>query len=108
MDQIKRLRQGETASKTGSDRHITQLFDGPFRKIMEVGLSNGAVLSKHHADVPITVYCVSGEGEFYAGEALSEVNKLSAGSLITLDAGIEHEVRATPEIRLIVSKFKAA
>jgi hypothetical protein len=37
---------------------------------------------------------------------LEEIQKLSAGMLITLAGGIEHEVVAEPEIHILVTKFK--
>jgi quercetin dioxygenase-like cupin family protein len=90
----------------GNEKQISQLFDGPFRRIVGVRLRNNAVLSRHHADVPITVYCISGTGRFSAGPDLHEMQELRAGTLITLEAGIEHEVVADPELHILVSKFK--
>ena len=97
----------ETLPASDSHKSVTQLFDGPFRKIVEVRLKNNAVLSKHKADVPINVFCVSGRGIFRAGTDLEDSQDLTAGTLITLEAGIEHEVIADPELVLIVSKFKS-
>lgn len=88
------------------DKEVAQLFDGAFRKLVEVRLRNGAVLSKHKTNEPITVFCVSGTGVFRAGENLEDSQDLHAGILITLDGGVEHEVVAVPEIHLIVTKFK--
>ena len=85
---------------------VKQLYDGTFRRIVAVRLRNGAVLSRHHADVPITVYCVSGNGKFNAGADLEDSQDLRAGTLITLEAGIEHEVIADPELHILVTKFK--
>ena len=85
---------------------VEQVFDGPFRRLVEVRLQNGAVLSRHKADVPITVFCLSGNGRFSAGHELEESTVLTTGALITLDAGIEHEVAAEPKLRILVSKFK--
>ncbi len=89
-----------------NDKVVNQLFDGSFRRIVEVWLRNGAVLSRHHADVPITVYCVSGAGIFSAGADLEDTQDLRAGTLITLEAGVEHEVIADPEMHILVTKFK--
>lgn len=97
----------ETPVEPASDKSVSQLFDGPFRKIVEVRLRNSAILTKHKADVPITVYCVSGRGIFLAGSDLEDSRDLAAGTLITLESGIEHEVVSDPELVLIVSKFKA-
>jgi quercetin dioxygenase-like cupin family protein len=88
------------------DKDVNELFDGPFRRLIEVRLQNGGVLSKHKANEPITVFCLSGTGVFRAGKDLEDSQELRAGTLITLEAGIEHEVTAGPALHLIVTKFK--
>ena len=94
------------ASEMAKDLEVSELFDGAFRKLIEVRLRSGALLSRHKAKEPITVFCISGNGVFKAGENLEELQALNAGILITLDAGVEHEVVATSELHLIVTKFK--
>jgi quercetin dioxygenase-like cupin family protein len=88
------------------DKDVSELFNGPFRRLMEVRLRNGATLSKHKAVEPITVLCLSGTGIFTAGADLEESQQIQAGTLITLEGGIEHEVTALPALHLIVTKFK--
>ncbi len=89
------------------DKTVEQLYDGAFRRLVEVRLRNNAVLARHHADVPITVYCISGKGVFAAGSDLDEFQELRPGTLVTLEAGVEHEVVAEPEVHILVTKFKA-
>ena len=88
------------------DKEVNQLFDGAFRKLVEVRLQNGAVLSRHKAKEPITVFCLSGAGVFLAGKDLEDSQTLRAGTLITLEAGVEHEVVADPTLHILVTKFK--
>lgn len=88
-----------------NDKQVNQLFNGTFRRIVEVQLQNNAVLARHKADVPITVLCLSGSGVFTAGNDLEDSQNLRAGTLITLAAGIEHEVTADPSLHIIVTKF---
>ena len=88
------------------DKEINQLFDGAFRKMVEVRLQNGAVLSRHKANEPITVFCLSGAGVFRAGKDLEDSQPLRAGTLITLEADVEHEVTADPVLHILVTKFK--
>ena len=90
------------------DKVVEEVFDGPFRKLLAIRLRNNAILSKHSSTEPITVFCLSGNGTFYAGSDLKESQKLSAGTLITLDANVEHEVTAEPNIHILVTKFKAS
>ena len=88
------------------DKEVGELFNGTFRRLVEVRLQNGADLAKHKANEPITVFCVSGSGVFRAGSDLEDSYVLRAGALITLEAGVEHEVVAEPALHLIVTKFK--
>jgi quercetin dioxygenase-like cupin family protein len=87
-------------------REVTKIFDGFRRQIISVELRNGEVLSKHKATEPITVFCIAGNGRFSAGKDLEESQELQTGTFITLEAGIEHEVIATPDLHVLVTKFK--
>jgi len=107
MKHIELIRHLDLNTNAGpeKDKQVDQLFQGAFRRIVEVRLQNGAVLSRHKADVPITVLCLSGSGTFTAGADLEDSQELRAGTLITLEAGIEHEVTAAPALHIIVTKF---
>ncbi len=96
-----------TSLQLANDIQATGLFSGPRRTIIEIRLQNRAVLAKHKASEPITVLCLSGEGVFRAGRELEDSQKLIAGTLITLEAEIEHEVQSDPAVHLVVTKFKA-
>ena len=105
---IKLIKDFDLGAETSleKDKEVNELFNGPFRRLVEVRLRSGATLSKHKANEPITVYCVSGTGVFRAGADLDDSQDLRAGTFITLEAGVEHEVAAEPALHLIVSKFK--
>lgn len=90
------------------DKHVVQIFEGARRKLVEVWLRNGAILTKHRAAEPITVLCLSGSGVFRAGPELQDEQKLIAGTLVTLESEVEHEVAADPEVHILVTKFKEA
>ena len=92
--------------KSDKDKEVNPLFDGAFRKLVEVRLQNGAVLSRHKANEPITVFCLSRDGGFRAGKDLEDSQTLRPGTLITLEAGVEHEVVADPALHILVTKFK--
>jgi len=87
------------------DKHVKQLFTGSRRKLIEILLKNRATLSRHQAKDPITVLCLSGNGVFRAGPLLDEEQRLTPGTLVTLEAEIDHEVTADPEIHILVTKF---
>ena len=105
MELLKKIELGKI-SKSEKNKDVTKIFDGERRQIIEVNLRRGEVLSKHKAQEPITVFCLAGNGRFLAGENLKEEIKLSAGVLLTLEGGIEHEVIAEPELKILVTKFK--
>ncbi len=88
------------------DIQVRELFNGFRRRLVEVKLVKNGILKKHKAAEPITVFCLSGKGVFLSGKNLEEKQPLKSGTLITLEAEIEHEVIAEPEIHLLVTKFK--
>jgi quercetin dioxygenase-like cupin family protein len=90
----------------GEDIETRLLFDGPRRKIVQISLRERAVLKAHKASEPITVQCVAGAGDFI-DVGKNETYKLSPGVLLTVDPGVFHEVRALPEVSILLSKFKA-
>jgi len=88
------------------DKEVREIYNGARRRMVEVKLRENAVLTKHKASEPISVLCLSGKGVFTAGANLEDRLDLSAGVLLTLEGGIQHEVTAAPEIHLLVTKFK--
>lgn len=108
MNKIKLIKQFElgTTPKSSKDRDAAKIYDNSRRQLLEVILQNGEILPKHKATEPITVFCLAGNGTFRAGKDLEDEQKLTAGTLITLEAEIEHEVTGEPEIHILVSKFK--
>ncbi len=92
--------------EAAKNKEVRELYNGARRRLLDIKLTENAVLTKHKAAEPITVLCLAGSGVFRAGENLDEELELSAGVLLTLDAGIEHEVAAAPEIHILVTRFK--
>ncbi len=90
------------------DLTVQKLADDGLRTIMAVTLKNGAIIARHKAADPITVLCIGGSGEFSAGPEMSETVALLPGSLISLDGNIDHEVKALPELQIVVTKYKNA
>ncbi len=96
---------GEQTAFT-KDKEVREIYNGARRRMIEVKLRDNAVLTKHRSPEPISVLCLSGNGVFTAGANLEDKLDLSAGVLLTLEGGIEHEVTAAPDIHLLVTKFK--
>lgn len=90
----------------GKDIESRLLFDGARRKIMQITLRRSAILKAHKAAEPITIQCVAGAGDFL-DVGKNETYKLSPGALITVEPEVVHEVRALPEVSILLSKFKA-
>lgn len=99
------LSPGQAWAQDG-DKLVKIVFTGERRQLLEIRLRNGAVLTKHKAAEPITVLCLDGSGTFYAGAELEESQAMNTGTLVTLAPGVEHELRAEPEVRVLVTKFK--
>jgi quercetin dioxygenase-like cupin family protein len=105
IELLKNLEIGEI-SKSEKAKEVKEIFNGMRRRIVEVKLRKNEMLPKHKAVEPITVLCLAGTGVFRAGKDLEDEQKLEAGTLITLEGGVEHEVVATPALNLLVTKFK--
>jgi quercetin dioxygenase-like cupin family protein len=103
--QVFQLRPGSPHT-SGKDIEVLQILDDERRRVIGLSLRGGSVLKRHHADEPITVQCVSGTCQFRSGKELDQITEMTSGTLLALDAGIEHEVQAGSDTQLIVSKFK--
>ena len=93
--------------ENGKNLQVREIYNGERRRLISILLRNGGVLPKHKANEPITVLCLAGEGTFRAGADLEDAERLKAGTLITLETGVEHEAVAEPELHLLVSRFKS-
>ena len=107
IELIKNLEIGKI-SESEKPKEVKEIFNGTRRRLVEIKLRAGGMLPKHKAVEPITVLCLAGTGVFRAGRDLEDEQKLEAGTLITLEGGIEHEVVATPALDLLLTKFKEA
>jgi quercetin dioxygenase-like cupin family protein len=87
MKNIELIKQFELEKipQTEKNKDAAKIFDGSRRQMLEVILRGGEVLSKHKAREPITVFCLAGNGVFRAGKNLEEQQKLTAGTLITIE-----------------------
>jgi quercetin dioxygenase-like cupin family protein len=106
MKNIHLIKEFDLQEKIEIQKEVKEIFNGSRRRLVEVKLAGGAVLPKHKAAEPITIFCLAGSGVFRAGKDLEEEQTLRAGTLLTLEGGVEHEVVAESELRLLVSKFK--
>lgn len=88
------------------DKEILEIFADGRNRIFTVRLQNSSVLTKHKANGPIVVQCLSGRGTFYAGPELEESAELRQGTLLTLGPDIAHEVAAEDELYILVTKFQ--
>ncbi len=95
----------QTEIGEGKDTEISLLFDGARRKIMQITLRNNQILKAHQAAEPITIQCVAGAGDLL-DVTNNETYKLSPGVLMTVEPEVVHEVRALPEVSILLTKFK--
>ena len=108
MKTIEFIKKFNLGGKINSEKAIEakQIYAGRRRQIMEIKLSDNAVLSKHKAAEPITILCLSGSGKFLAGADRQEEITLESGTFLTLEAEVLHEVVATPALHILLTKFK--
>lgn len=90
---------------TGKDREVQTLLADPWRKLVLIRLRNSALLADHSARVPITIQGVLGRGTLRVGE---RVFPLSPGIIVPVEAHVEHNVQAEPEVALLVTFFRQA
>ena len=77
----------------GEPREVSVLLDESHLKIATLILRDGAELAPHSASSPATIQVLQGNGVMHVGgEALS----LSAGTIVSLAAGQEHDVVPAP------------
>ncbi len=95
----------QTEIGQGKDIEVSLLFDGARRKIMQITLRRNQVLKAHQAAEPITIQCVADAGDLL-DVSENEIYKLSPGVLITVEPEVVHEVRASPEVSILLTKFK--
>jgi quercetin dioxygenase-like cupin family protein len=95
----------QTEIGVGKDIEVNLLFDGARRKIMQITLRQNAVLKAHQAAEPITIQCVAGTGDLL-DLTKKETCKLSPGVLVTMEPEIIHEIKALPEVSILLTKFK--
>lgn len=88
------------------DVNMRELLNDDRRRVVEIGIRAKATLKRHHTPEPITVLCLSGTGAFTAGGEHEDSQRLRPGTLIALDASVEHEVVADTDLHILVSKFK--
>lgn len=103
---IKQFQLLEQPEDTGRDVAPTELINDDKRRVLRISIKAGATLKRHLAPEPITVVCLSGSCIFRAGADLSDSAKMTAGTLVALDANIEHEVEARENSVILVSRFK--
>ncbi|MCU1288561.1 MAG: hypothetical protein JWN60_790 [Acidobacteria bacterium] len=96
----------QTEIEAGKDIESHVLFDGAQRKIMQITLRRNAIIKAHKAAEPITIQCVAGAGDLLDASK-NETHELLPGVLITVEPEIVHEVRAIPEVSILLTKFKA-
>lgn len=90
------------------DRVSTRLIlESSFSKEIRIQLKKGQVMKEHKAPFSIIVHVLEGEIDFGLN---GEVNNLVKGSMVSIEANVQHELsaRADSIIRLTLSKMDKA
>jgi len=96
------IRQNENAPA------IDMLLESDFTKELRIVFRNGQTMQKHQTPFPIVVELIEGTLDFtiYDGDTAPEKLNLEKGDLISVQAGIPHDLSATSDCiaRLTLSK----
>jgi quercetin dioxygenase-like cupin family protein len=95
------LREKEEWHSVG--RSAITLMKTPFRRVTLMAMRAGAELSRHRTRGEVLLHVLSGRIRFGADDARVEVG---AGSLVTLDPRIPHDVEALEESDLLLMVVK--
>lgn len=93
-----------TSVGAGKDKAVEPLFEGPGRKLVQITLRNKSVLEAHKAAVPITIQCIAGRGSLKVNDA-AKPTELRPGVLVTIEANVLHEIKADPEVSILLTQF---
>lgn len=87
--------------------NIQKLIETPFSKEIRIVFKAGQVMKEHTAPAPIVVEIFEGSIDFGVN---GDVLHLIKGDLITLDAKVPHDLKATKDsiVRLTLSKTDSA
>ncbi|MGE0684450.1 MAG: hypothetical protein AB7P69_26540 [Candidatus Binatia bacterium] len=89
----------------GKEREVETIFADPWRKLVLIRLRSGALLADHTAKFPITIHAVLGQGILnVAGENYT----LLPGTIVPVEAHVVHNVKANPELAILVTFFRQA
>lgn len=82
---------------------ITPMFESDFTKEIRIVFTKDQIMKDHKTNFPITVEVFQGEIDFGVGE---KIYKLLKGDIISLEAGIMHNLKANEDsiVRLSLSK----
>src|SRR5690242_5818190 len=87
----------------GKDREVQVLLSDASRKLVLIQLRRGALLADHSARVPITIHALAGNGTLGIG---NETYRLTPGTIVPVDTGVTHNVKADPAVAILVSFFR--
>jgi quercetin dioxygenase-like cupin family protein len=90
---------------SGKAKEIETLLADPWRKLVLIRLRSGALLADHSAKFPITIQAVLGRGFLNVAGAHYV---LSPGAIVPVDAHVVHNVRADPDLAILVTFFRQA
>jgi quercetin dioxygenase-like cupin family protein len=94
-----------TPEAPANGKAVHWLCQHPGQQVFEILLAPNETLKRHTSTVPITIFCLAGQGQLLAGDSLTESAPLAAGSLFALPANVPHEIHADATLHLLVSKF---
>ena len=83
-----------------TESRTVALFKSRSLELMRLVLPEGKTVAPHSVKGDITVQCLSGEINLFAG---GEVRRMTAGQLLWLDGGVEHSLTAVSDAQVLVT-----
>ncbi|MBZ0112481.1 MAG: cupin domain-containing protein [Thermoanaerobaculia bacterium] len=83
----------------GEPREVSVLLDEDHLKLVTITLRGGAELAAHSAPAATTIQVLQGRGVVHVG---GQARDVSEGTIITLPAGLEHDVVPAPESDMLL------
>ena len=101
--EMKKLDLSQTCEYNPLGMKSIVLHDSEFFKILNFNLVAGALFPIHSHDLEgqLSILVIEGEGEFLADDGVSMVAK--TGEMLVCDISDPHGVRATTDMRIVVT-----
>lgn len=95
--------------ENGGEKEANVLYADGKTKLVNLILRKNKVLPAHKASVPVIIQCIGGVAELMLenGTGIKKIDLLP-GTMITLEANVQHSIVAKPSVSLLLFRLCAA